>query len=206
MDIIVLAAHGDDEVIGCGGTIRKLADAGHAVKVWYITAVHGQTCERDRAAKILGFEPCFCGYDPLTLAANVQGVNGMVQTVLDHAPDIVLCPPPDMHSDHRAVYEAALVACRANRANAPSLYAYEIGTTTQYNDAGYAWHPNTWVDITATIDAKCEAMLAYRSQLRTPPHPRNWGGLCTIARYRGLGAGCEYAEAFMLIHGHGGAL
>ena len=206
MNVLVLAAHGDDEVIGCGGTIRKLVDEGHGVEVWYMTGLD-PLGERHAASAILGFE-WLCGdYEPLTPASLTAEFQITVdEIVLNEGHDIVLCPPPDMHSDHRAVYEAALVACRANRKDAPSLYAYEIGTTTQYNDAGYLWHPNTWVDITETIDAKCRAMEAYKSQQRQRPHPRNIHGLYRIASYRGLGAGCDYAEAFMLVHGRGGAL
>ena len=77
------------------------------------------------------------------------------------------------------------------------VYAYEIGTTSRYDAAHLgAFRPNVYVDVTATMEKKLDAMRCYALELREMPHPRSIEGLRIIARERGLAIGVEYAEAF----------
>jgi LmbE family N-acetylglucosaminyl deacetylase len=104
----------------------------------------------------------------------------------------------DLHADHRSLHERVLVACRPYSApSVTALYAFETPSATDWGMVPF--RPTLFVDITATLERKLDAMRAYRSELRVSPHPRSITGLETRAAYWGQHAGYEYAEAFEVI-------
>jgi len=102
----------------------------------------------------------------------------------------------DLHADHREVHERVMVACRPS-SGVKAIYAFETPSATEWGLRPFL--PTRYVDIGSTIRRKNEALNAYRSELRPPPHPRNVAGVIKVAQFRGLTAGMEYAEAFEVI-------
>jgi len=213
VNVLVLAAHPDDETIGAGGTIARLADSGARVHLWIATEAapprwseeekESRRREARRAAEILGVESVsFGGFPTMHLRSTpALDLNSAVdEAVRETSAEVVLAPPPaDVNSDHSALFDAALVACRAlPESPVRALYAYEISTTTGFCPPERRFEADTWVDISATLETKLEAMRAYESELREAPHPRSIEGLTVLARERGLGCGFDYAEGFRL--------
>jgi LmbE family N-acetylglucosaminyl deacetylase len=214
MKTLIIAAHPDDETIGAGGTIARLTAAGGEVALWIATETYEprwgasekvrRRAEAEKAAEILGVADLrFGGFKTMHLSATpaIELADAVSRVVNDFAPEVLLAPPPDdVNSDHSALFDAALVAARGLPGNqVRRFYAYEIGTTTRFAAPGRAFAANTYVDVTAAFETKLAAFAAYESETRAFPHPRSAEGLEAIARERGLAAGFEYAEAFMLV-------
>jgi LmbE family N-acetylglucosaminyl deacetylase len=108
----------------------------------------------------------------------------------------------DNNQDHRAVFQAAMVACRSIATpKVPRLLCCEVLSSTEQAPPfpDLAFQPNFYVDISRVLDQKLEAMQAYRRELRAFPHPRSLGGIEVLAKKRGMEVGFHAAEAFMVI-------
>ena len=209
--VLVFAPHNDDEVLGAGGTIRKLAKSGCEVTVCEVTAGASAMLLQDdarKAHKLLGIKNSLflnlpvCKLDGLDKA---ELNAGFCKTVDEIRPEIVLIPHHgDMHLDHRWVAEAAMVAVRPLAAPfVKTVLAYETLSETEWNipSADNAFIPNVWINIGEELPDKLAAMECYASQLKAFPHPRSLKAIESLARYRGSTVGKEAAEAFMLIRG-----
>jgi len=213
---LVLAPHPDDEVLGCGGAMARWAGAGHSVQVALVT--------RGRPPLYAEAEEARCRAEALAAhgrlgvartwhldlpAAELDRVphrelNARVAELLrEVAPDELYLPfLGDVHLDHQLVFRSAIVAARPGQAGCPGrIYAYETLSETNWNAPFLTppFVPNHFVDITATLDAKAEAMALYRSQLRPAPHERSLAALRALAALRGATVGLGAAEAFVTI-------
>jgi LmbE family N-acetylglucosaminyl deacetylase len=200
--VLVVGGHPDDPESGCGGTIARYAEAGHAVAVLYLTrgeagiegrthdeAARVRTAEAERACAALGASPRFAGQvdgDSRVDAAAYDAVRALFDEL---RPDVVLTQwPVDTHRDHRAAsllaYDAWL---RAGRRAALGYYEVLTGDQTQL------FRPTDYVDITSVARRKRDAVFAHASQKPEewyPAHER-------MARFRGMEHRCELAEAFV---------
>jgi LmbE family N-acetylglucosaminyl deacetylase len=224
MRVLIIAPHPDDEVLGVGGTMARLAHEGHDVFVAIVT--HGDPSmfdpgliERGRqealqAERLLGVrETIFLDGFPAALLDTVSHakLNEALRELLqDVEPEMLFIPfNGDIHRDHRLVFESALVASRPNsNQQAQAIYAYETLSETNWNAAPLTpgFWPNTYFDISAFLDLKLEAMSIYQTQLKPFPHERSLQAIEALARVRGATVGLEAAEAFVLIrsvHPHG---
>jgi len=216
MRVLVIAPHPDDETLGVGGTIcRHVADGDDAhlivmtetyPPVWQESEKVRRQAETRQAADVLGIESVtFAGFPTVKLNAvpAIDLAGYLIAQFRRLKPERVYAPPVgDVNQDHEAVFRAALVACRPlPGSTVKTLLSYEIAPTARFaNPADAArWMPTTYVDVTATIDRKLEAMACYASELRDPPHPRSLDGIRLFARERGLAVGLHYAETFHLI-------
>ncbi|SRR5579883_382476 len=216
MQILIIAPHPDDEVLGCGGTIAKLAAEGHDVVVAIITKASTslfpkELIEQGRkeallAHKLLGVkDTIFCdlpaaGLDK-TDHSEINQVLGKL--ISEFEPDMLFIPfLGDMHLDHQRIFVSALVAARPNQAVFPKkILAYETLSETNWN-APYltpGFHPNYFFDISKFLDQKLKAFATYESQLKTFPHERSLVALDALAKLRGATVFCQAAEAFVLI-------
>ena len=213
---LVVAPHPDDEVLGCGGTMARMVDAGAEVEVVIVTRgraprfaesfVDQVRAEIHDAHARLGVGRTHFLDLP---AAELDGVphadlNSALADVI-HAvvPDTVFLPfVGDIHLDHQLIFLAGMVAARPNGAHAPRrLLAYETQSETNWN-APYispGFVPNLFVDIEATLSRKLDAMCAYASQLREFPDERSLDALSALARLRGATVHRRAAEAFLLL-------
>lgn len=217
--ILVVAAHPDDEVLGCGGTLAKLAAQGAAIQLAFladgVTSRPGARCtgadmesRREaarRACAILGVKGVSFGdlpdnrLDGVPLLEVTQAVEALVR---EHVPDTVFTHHAgDVNIDHQVIHRAVLTACRPQCGHpVRTLLAFEVPSSTEWQlpATAPAFLPNWFSDISGTLAKKLEALDAYAAELRTWPHPRSREGVVHLARWRGATVGVEAAEAFML--------
>lgn len=214
--VLVIAPHPDDEILGVGGTILKRSAQGDEVCVLVATTAQPPrfdpevlaTGRREAAAahRVLGVtDSRFLPFPAagLDTVPHADLNAALVEVFTDFRPDLVFIPfNGDLHLDHQRVFLAALVAARPSTGWTPrSVYAYETLSETNWN-APYlspGFVPNVFVDISAHLERKLEAMREYASQLKPPPHERSIESLRALATLRGATIGCEAAEAFVLV-------
>lgn len=213
---LIIAPHPDDEVLGAGGTMARIAQSGQDVYVVVVTtgkppaydaeSVARVRAEAAQAHKILGVKETRWLDLPaaqLTEVANAQLNSAIRSVVVDVAPQTVFAPfPGDIHIDHQLVFLSTLVASRPHQAEFPkTLLAYETLSETNWN-APYItppFVPNLFLDIETTLDKKLAAMRAFSSQLRAAPHERSLEALQALATLRGATVHRRAAEAFVLV-------
>lgn len=214
--VLVVAPHPDDETLGAGGTIAKLSRQGADVAVLVVSGhmpplyqpgLYEETvAEAKRAFAVLGVKASRFLDIPATMVAQkpVHELNGQVMAfVKEIEPHIVLCPYPDRHVDHRAVFDSVMVAARpvgVGRAIEITA-AYETLSETHWNAPHIEpnFVPNWVVDITEQMDSKLEAYGCYASQVSPSGGPRSMEALSALARFRGTQAGFGYGEGFHVI-------
>lgn len=222
MTILVIAAHPDDEVLGCGGTIRRLADEGHDIYVTILgeglTSRHARREDADpdaletlrtqsrEAARLLGARsPKHHGlpdnrFDTVPLLDIVKILEDAIAKL---NPEVVFTQHGgDLNIDHAVTYRATLTATRPIPGQVVRrVYAYEVPSSTEYAVGHFAprFHPTVWYDITLLLDRKIAAFEAYAGEVREHPHPRSPEMIRALARRRGAEAGVEAAEAFELV-------
>jgi LmbE family N-acetylglucosaminyl deacetylase len=222
MSVLVLAAHPDDEILGCGGTITRLARDKRDV---YIAILgEGLTSRYDRresadpgalnelqsraeqAAKIVGAKDIFLygladnRFDSLDLLDVVKIVEELIKKV---SPIVIYTHHGgDLNIDHRVINRAVLTATRpVNGQPVREVYAFEVPSSTEWSFQRFepVFRPNYFVDISDTLETKLEAMASYQSEIQPFPHPRSPQALRVIAQRWGTVVGCAAAESFELI-------
>ena len=217
MKLLVIAPHPDDEVLGCGGTIRRLTHQGQTVHLAIVTRgweplfpesqVRQVRQEAQAASKLLGVADLSFLDLPVTRLSLLpeHELNGAMTRLLDEVrPDWVMLPfVGDLHEDHRQVFNAAMVALRPlpNRLGVTRILCYETLSETHWHLPGAepAFQPQVFVDISDHLAAKLEALRCYQSQLYPWPAARSLAAVEALARFRGTCVHCEAAEAFMLV-------
>ncbi len=213
---LVIAPHPDDEVLGVGGTIARLARQGCDVQVCIVTRGHASRIpealtlqvEREGAAahrKLGVSQTHFCDLPAAELDQVPHAeINERVGDIISQTqPDALFLPfIGDIHLDHQMAFLSAMVAARPRHDRAPSLIlAYETLSETNWLAPGVtpAFIPNFFVDISDTLQAKLDAFAAYRSQVRPFPDERSLEALHALAIMRGASVFRRAAEAFMLV-------
>jgi N-acetylglucosamine malate deacetylase 1 len=215
--VLVAAAHPDDDVLGMGGTIALHATVrGDAVRIVCVTdgsstQYPGDQAKRDqkndeavRAAAVLGVED-YVHLDLPDMRLDTiphAELNGVVEEqVRDFRPSVVYAVHPDVNRDHRALFDSVAVATRPVPGQVVRrLLTYGPTSSVEWTPATTgSFVPNWFVDIGETLDAKLAAFACYETERREPPHPRNERGIKAHAEFYGAGAGCLYAEPFVLV-------
>lgn len=213
-NVLVIAPHHDDEVLGCGGTISKHVYKKDIVTVCVVAdRVYGherreedvktEMDDCEKARNVLGYQNLVSLHHPdEQLDSSLIGiVKDLEKIVADARPDIVYIPHRgDYNQDHRAVFDAAMVVCRAYSQESlkwmVGVFAYEC---TSACFAYSPFEPNYYVSIKDHLEDKKNAMRCYRRESREWPHPRSTEGIKAKARHRGMEVGLEAAEAFMVL-------
>jgi LmbE family N-acetylglucosaminyl deacetylase len=219
--VLVVAAHPDDEVLGCGGTAARraqqgddvfLAVFGEGITSRYARREQGPRAEVDAlhararaAARIIGardlllFDLPDNRFDTVPLLDVIKKVEDLITRL---RPGVVYTHHAgDLNVDHVVLNRAVLTATRT-MVGCPvrELYAFEVPSSTEWHfGTEAAFRPNVFVDIHDTLEAKVAAMQAYESEARPFPHPRSPEALRALARWRGSTAGLPAAEAFVLL-------
>lgn len=214
--ILILAAHHDDETLGCGGTIARLVSEGHDVDVLvlgegpasregtdYLEAIRNSKAAIESLGGTLYMidGPALPDnqFDTETLFTIARRIESMISLA---QPQVVYTHHrSDVNRDHRAVYEATLIATRpVPGCVVREAYAYEVPSSTEWAFGGEAFKPNVFQPITpAQLQCKIEAMEMYETERRSCPHPRSPENLRALATVRGSQAGVPLAEAFELV-------
>jgi LmbE family N-acetylglucosaminyl deacetylase len=210
--VLAIVAHPDDEVLGCGGALALHADAGDCVTV--AIACEGESlrygpggvnqAEHIReAAKVLGLsEVRHLGFpdqrlDTLSL---VELITPLEKVVAEVRPAVVYCQyGGDINRDHYVLFQAALVATRPIEEHLRVVYAFETASSTEWAYPR-TFVPDTWIDISTTLERKIQAMACYKSEVREYPHPRSLESLRHQAAYWGNQVCVPAAEVFATIH------
>jgi LmbE family N-acetylglucosaminyl deacetylase len=219
MSTLVLAAHPDDEVLGCGGTIARLVDEGREVYIAIlgegISSRYEERTEADpglirtlhgnsrSVAEFLGAKDLFmynlpdnC-FDTVPMLEVVKIVEGLIN---DLRPTTVYTQHGgDLNVDHNVLFRATVTATRPIRGcPVRELFAYEVASSTEWAFQKFepAFRPSVFVDIGGTIDHKVRAMQMYESEARVFPHPRSPESLRAAASRWGSVVGSAAAEAF----------
>lgn len=213
---LVVAPHPDDEVLGCGGTMARIADNGHEVHVAIVTkgyepafsseSVAQVRAELVEAHKILGVTQCHyldlpaAALDTLAGAELNAAIGKLVQEI---APQTLFLPfLGDIHRDHQLIFTAGLVAARPRGPDVPRrIYAYETLSETNWAAPGVTetFAPNAFVDVSTTIERKLRAFACFESQVKSFPDERSLKTIEALATVRGATVYLPAAEAFMLL-------
>lgn len=214
MKVLVIAAHPDDEILGCGGTIARHTEKGDEVYVLIVSeGVSAQYEDREKflrlrkdaclkAVEYLGVKEVFFDEFPdgkldsvpqLKINKKIEGVIAKVnpQRVYTHHWG-------DLHKDHSVVYESTIVAARKG---VKEILCYEIlGTTNKKNsDLRLAFNPNYYVNITEYLNKKLKALSFYTTEVKSFPNPLSKEAIEVLAKHRGVESGLNAAEAFVCI-------
>jgi LmbE family N-acetylglucosaminyl deacetylase len=217
----VIAAHPDDEVLGCGGTIARLAEAGCAVHILLLAdgesardvepavniteLVKTRSKKAEQACAVLGCASTKTTRLPDNRLDSVEllEIVKLVEKFVDqyHPTIVITHHRGDVNIDHRIVHDAVLAACRPEPNHCTKeLLFFEVSSSTEWQtpDAEESFHPNYFVDITSTVQKKLKALEVYESEMREVPHPRSLKAVEALSQWRGATAGVEAAEAFVL--------
>jgi LmbE family N-acetylglucosaminyl deacetylase len=216
--ILVIAAHPDDEVLGCGGTICQHVAAGDRVRVLFFTngvgsrdgvagkAARPRAQSMRRALDILGVHEHRCldfpdnGLDTVPL---LQVVKALADFAGAGVPAMIYTHHPgDLNIDHQLVHRAVLTHFRPqpSRSVSPTILCFEVPSSTGWHGvtAAAPFNPNWFGDISATLERKLAALRAYAGETRPWPHARSLAAVEHLARLRGATVGLAAAEAFVL--------
>ena len=213
---LVLAPHPDDEVLGCGGTIARIASGGGSAEVAIVTRGQAPRFDADqadavraeagRAHRALGVSRTHFLDLPAAELDRLPhaDLNHAIGKILaDVRPDTLFVPfVGDLHLDHRLVFDAAMVAARPRGDGYPvRILAYETVSETNWSapTLSPAFQPNIFIDIADQLEVKLAAFSCFASQLRPFPDERSLETLRALALVRGSTITRVAAEAFMLI-------
>lgn len=216
MNYLIVVAHPDDEVLGAGATIHKLIQAGNRVAICtmanHVAARAGISdtllADQSEAMRILGVEKSYAADFPnikMNTVPHLELVQFIEKCIEDFQVDAIFTHhPSDTNNDHVITSYAAQAASRLfqRKDGIPALKEFlymEVPSSTEwsFDSSANRFTPNYFVEIGKEgINLKIQALSAYKGVMRDYPHPRSSEALEGLAAYRGVQAGCNYAEAF----------
>jgi LmbE family N-acetylglucosaminyl deacetylase len=210
-NVLVIGAHPDDELLGSGGTIKKLANNGY--KVITVVVAKGRKEEEHQikssmlqANKQIGAEDViFLEYPNLLLETlPLHVLNKEIEALMaKYEPSMIFTHHyGDVNRDHQILFQAVLTAVRPIPGKNPvEILCFETVSSSEWSQHtdDKTFKPNYFVDITDTIDEKLKSLQYYDVEMRPFPHPRSYEGVKYLAQVRGMTVGVQYAEAFEII-------
>lgn len=209
---LVIAAHADDEVLGCGGTIARLTQEKYPV---HILLMADGVSSRLNNPQAVDTKNIAIRTEAAVAANKILGSTSLIQLALpDNRMDglellevikkveevIAHCQPTtvithhagDVNIDHRIVHDAVIAACRPQPGFVVrELLFFEVPSSTEWRPPASSamFNPNWFVDITGTLDLKLKALQSYKDELREFPHPRSPKAVNALAQWRGASVG-----------------
>ncbi len=208
MKILVIGAHPDDEVLGCGGVVQKHVDQGDSIEILIATVASEKWSDEYREKKIQEQKKVdeFLGIDKRhNLGFEVLSLNNLpmgefnakfYETIKAVNPNVIYTHfNRELNEEHNLVSIATLVGTRVP--NKSTIYAYEYPHT---RDSLEPFKPNYYVELSwKQLEKKINAFQMYESEVKYGCNPRSLVSIRTLAKYRGYDVGVEYAEAFKQI-------
>jgi len=215
-DILIIAPHPDDEILGLGGTISKLSSQGHKVTILTVSGhlppLYKEEVFEEHKSQALEAHKIVGAYDskfleiPATFVKDqtIAELNGKIYEVLKNTqPKIVFLPFPDRHIDHQVIFESCMVVIRPlHDGKCIKLAAsYEVLSETHWNAPAIepVFNPNITIDITDHIENKLSALSCFKDEIMPFPGPRSIEAVEALAKFRGTQAGFAYGESLQLI-------
>lgn len=216
MNLLVVAPHPDDEILGVGGTIMKKKHEGWEIAWLIVTGIDealgwpeekvaSRKAEIATVSERLQFDRVFeLGFPSARLdtVPRSELIGAMSKCFMDFQPNEVYLPHRgDIHSDHGVVAEAAIACTKWFRqSSVRRILSYEtLSETDMAMEPAQGFHPNVLVDISPYLAHKCGLLNIYASEVGDFPFPRSEEAVTALAKYRGASAGFEAAEGFMLL-------
>lgn len=214
--LAIIVAHPDDEALGCGGTILKLKKTGSEIHLLALSKGFGSRIYADMDAGAIrnkGFEKALefltptshalLDYpdnqmDSVPLLNIIQSIESFIKDVNPHT--IITHSPGDLNIDHVLTCRAVMTATRPGGfAFVPKIYGMEVPSSTEWSIGPDFFSPDTFVDITQTMDEKMEYLSCYDDEMRPFPHPRSYDNVRALNQLRGAHVCVPYAEAFVTL-------
>lgn len=213
--ILIIAAHPDDEILGCGGLIAKELRRGSEISLLILSIgcdlknkklikkkkeYFSKVCSffKIKKTKLLNFKDGL--FDSYPIAKLVGAIEDQVAMF---APNIIYTHSNfDLNQDHRKTHEATMIACRYMRNGlVEKIYSYEVlSTSEQAFIPTQSFVPTVFEEIgELDLEAKVKALSFYESEIQKYPHPRSGEAVRYLAKIRGVAAGVNLAESFMLL-------
>ena len=214
--ILVVAAHPDDEALGCGGTIARHVHEGDSVAVLFMTngvsaRVGDQSLEELKrkesaisALGKLGVEDVNFGTFPDNKMDSVPLIDVtqfIEKYILEYVPNIIYTHfSDDLNIDHRLTHQAVMTACRPQSwSSVKEIYCFEVLSSTEWNSSTQnKFNPTKFIDITDFYSLKMDALSDYEQEMRAFPHSRSFEAVDALATIRGAIVGLKRAEAFQV--------
>ncbi|PIS09207.1 GlcNAc-PI de-N-acetylase [Candidatus Beckwithbacteria bacterium CG10_big_fil_rev_8_21_14_0_10_34_10] len=218
--ILIVVAHPDDEILGCGGTIARLVKEGYEAHTLILgEGITARDVKRNvnkskkeigelkkqtqKANKIIGVKEVFFydfpdnRFDTVALLDIVKVIKKIKKKI---KPEIIFTHyEKDLNIDHKITYKAVITANRPIKGEiVKKIYSFEVLSSTEWNYP-LSFSPDVFFDISETMDLKLKAMAKYKSELREYFHPRSLKGIKITAELWGLKTGCKLVEAFKLV-------
>lgn len=211
--VLVVAVHPDDETLGCGGTLLKHKENGDEIHWLICTTIDKSHSYYDKREKEMSEVRNAYNFDSVhnlrlkTMQVDEYSLSeliGKISKVINEVqPNIIYLPfKGDVHSDHRAIFEASYSCTKSFRyPSIKKIYMIETLSETEFAPSTKedSFIPNVFVDISKFMDKKIKNMNIFESEISKHPFPRSERNLRALGTLRGAIAGCEYAESFVLL-------
>jgi len=216
--ILIIAAHPDDEAIGCGGYIAKKSSQNAEIKAIFLTngvSARDDSCKKDinlrkksleESSKILGIKEFSILNFPdnqLDAIPLINVIKEVEKVIIKFRPEIILTHHiGDLNIDHQITHKATITACRPiNGKSVKQILSFEVLSSTEWQSSSSSeqFIPNYFVNITDFIDKKISSLKSYQEELRKSPHSRSLEAIKALAKLRGETSGYKYAESFKII-------
>jgi len=217
-NILVVASHPDDEVLGCGGTLYNLKKKGAKISALFLSdgessrkhskinkLIKDRKKQAVQAGKILGIKKMIFGnfpdnsMDTIPILKIIQFIEKQIKKI---KPDTIFTHfESDLNVDHQITSKSVITACRPiKNLSVKSILFFEILSSSEWNISikNKSFIPNYFVDIKKSLKFKLKALKCYKREMRKWPHPRSLEGVKLLSKTRGSSVGLSNAEAFIL--------
>ena len=211
--ILVVAAHPDDETLGCGGTLLKHKANGDKIHWLICTTLNkshnyyqNREKEINKVSKFFNFDSVHnlrfetTKMDQYNMIEIIEKISKVINKV---KPNIIYLPfKEDVHTDHKKIFEASYSCTKSFRYPfIKKIYMMETLSETEFAPSTKkdSFVPNTFVDISKYMDKKIQIMKVYKSEIGKFPFPRSVRSIKALASFRGSTSGCGFAESFILL-------
>ena len=219
-NILVVAAHPDDEILGCGGSLLHFRNKGYKIKILFMADGESSRkikrkkkyeliTKRESQAKLVSkrskfLPPVFFRYpdnqmDSVPLLEIVKKIEKEIKLF---KPNIIFTHfENDLNVDHKITFNAVLTATRPrSKTFVDQIFCFEVTSSTNfsfYSDRNKIFNPNVYIDINKFIKKKLSLLKLYKTEMRAWPHPRSIHGVLNLAKNRGSQIGTKFSEAFI---------
>lgn len=213
-NLLIITAHDDDEILGVGGAIQFFQEKNYNINICQVTdgsstqykdqpdKIKERTEQHKNALDIIKVKNVYTLDFPdmqLDTVPHYKINIGISKIINKIKPEIIFTHNPnDINKDHIEVYKSTIVATRPPLKFLKKIIIYEVPSSTEWNPLE-CFNPNYYINIDKYLDNKIKAFSLMKTEVKDYPHPRSLDGIKSLARYRGLQSGMEYAEAYKII-------